>query len=349
MDKPPFTTSYQDRHGRTRWRFRYRGRQHELPGQPGEPAFEAAYAAAVEQRPARKATVARLPLVQPRSLRAAWLGLQRAAEWKRLGPTSVRDQTRIAERFLTRPIAAGAMPWGDAPVADLRRKHVKRLLDDLAGTPHAADHVLRLLRKLVGYALDEEWIDVDPTYRLRWRPPTDGHRAWTPDELAVFAQCWPPGTTPRLVFMLALFTGARRVDLVKLRWDDVRDGVVTFRQVKTGVPVALDVLAPLADELARTSRRGPTILVTQYGRPFSDKSLTGRFRDWCEMAGLAGTTLHGLRKTLGAAMADGGATAKGIQAALGHTTLQQADLYTKAADRQAAARAALKVVRFKGV
>jgi len=349
MERLPFTTSYRDRHGRTRWRFRYRGRQQELPGQPGEPEFQAAYEAAVANRPRRTATVASLHPIQPRTLRAAWVGLQRTAEWKRLGPTSVRDQTRVAERLLTRPIAAGSMPWGDAPMADLRRKHVKRLLDELSDTPHAADHALRMLRKLIGFALDEEWIEVDPTHRLRWRPPTEGHRAWRPDELARFVARWPTGTTPRLVFALALFTGARRIDLVRLRWSDMADDVIAFTQAKTAIEVVLDVLPPLKAELDAASRRGETILVTKFGRPFSDKSLTGRFRDWCEMAGLSGCTLHGLRKTLGEALAEGGATATQIQAALGHTTMQQADLYTKSADRRIAARAGLKVVKFRTV
>src|SRR5712675_2326136 len=40
---------------------------------------------------------------------------------------------------------------------------------------------------------------------------------------------------------------------------------------------------------------------------------------------------HGLRKTLGRRLADAGVSAHDIMAALGHTTLAQAELYTKEA------------------
>jgi integrase len=43
---------------------------------------------------------------------------------------------------------------------------------------------------------------------------------------------------------------------------------------------------------------------------------------------------HGLRKTLGRQMADAGCTAHEIMAALGHTTLAEAERYTREADRR---------------
>jgi integrase len=43
---------------------------------------------------------------------------------------------------------------------------------------------------------------------------------------------------------------------------------------------------------------------------------------------------HGLRKTLGRLLADAGASAHDIVAALGHTTLAEAERYTREADRR---------------
>jgi integrase len=45
---------------------------------------------------------------------------------------------------------------------------------------------------------------------------------------------------------------------------------------------------------------------------------------------------HGLRKTFGRILADGGATAHDIMAALGHTTLTEAERYTREANRRRA-------------
>ena len=72
-DKYPHAGSYQDRHSKRRWRFRRAGKTIQLPGSPGQPEFEAAYAAALEGRPVQRAEVHRLPTAAaPKSLRAAW-------------------------------------------------------------------------------------------------------------------------------------------------------------------------------------------------------------------------------------------------------------------------------------
>jgi integrase len=50
---------------------------------------------------------------------------------------------------------------------------------------------------------------------------------------------------------------------------------------------------------------------------------------------------HGLRKTLGGRMADAGCSAHEIMAALGHTTLAEAERYTREADRRRGGRQAV--------
>ena len=50
---------------------------------------------------------------------------------------------------------------------------------------------------------------------------------------------------------------------------------------------------------------------------------------------------HGLRKTFGRILADGGATAHDIMAALGHTTLTEAERYTRETNRRYGGRRAI--------
>ena len=62
---------------------------------------------------------------------------------------------------------------------------------------------------------------------------------------------------------------------------------------------------------------------------------SGFMRDAIRAAGLPlSCQPHGLRKTLGRSLADAGATAHDIMAALGHTTLTEAERYTREADRR---------------
>jgi integrase len=50
---------------------------------------------------------------------------------------------------------------------------------------------------------------------------------------------------------------------------------------------------------------------------------------------------HGLRKTLGRRLADAGCSAHEIMATLGHTTLAEAERYTREADRRRGGRQAV--------
>ena len=348
-DEFPFAKSYRDRHGRERWRFRRAGKTVALPHEPGHPLFEAAYAAALAGRKFERATVQRMPgAAAPRSLRAAWRRVvTQTQEWQALGESSKAQQAGVADRFLASKVAPDgddATTWGEVPITDLRRRHVKTILAQRASTPHAAADVLQALRKMVGVALDEEWIEVDPTYRVKWRPAYGGWKAWKTEARAAFEKRWPIGTTPRLAYALALYFGHRRSDVATVKWSDLDADAAggSFMQRKTGKELWIPVHRELAAVLEATPRRGETILLTQYGRPFSAKALGMRMQAWTEKAGLApGHTLHGLRKSLGKVLAEHGATTRELMAVLGHDDIEHAELYSREAEQRLLARAAM--------
>lgn len=350
-ERYPNAGPFKDRHGRTRWRFRRAGKTIPLPGEPGEAAFEAAYLAAVEGRPAPpkpKAAVTRLPVAAtPRSLRAAWKMVPKSLpEWSRLETETKQRQSRIAELFLGSKVSKEAdLLWGDVLVSDLRRRHLKGIIADMTDRPHAARHLLVVIRRMILVALDEEWIDTDPSYKLKHRPDYVGWKAWPDAARMQFETRWPIGTTPRLAYALALWLGNRRGDVVSLTPDAIEGDSIRLVQGKTGRPLVLDITPMLREVLDATDLSGPTILKTAIGEPFSAKSLTGRMADWTKAAGLPpGYTLHGLRKTLGKMLAEGGATTRQIMDTLGHTDIQHAELYSREAEQEHLARDGMRAV-----
>jgi integrase len=340
-EQHPGARPYKDRHGRVRWRYRRKGKTVALPGDPAaNDAFEQAYLAAATGQPQPK--VVRLPgAAHPRSLRACWrIVTTQTIEWQRLTPDSKATQIRLAENFLsTVAEEGGALAYGDLPIDQLKRRHIKRILARYAETPHAAADILTLIRKLTGVALDEEWIENDPTFRIKWRPPYKGWRAWTLEEMRAFLTHWPIGTTPRLVFMLALTTGSRRKDIAKMKPADLDGEGIEVIQSKTKRRVWIPLHDLLREAMAAMNRHGDTIVVTQYGRPFSHKALGMRMADWCKAAGIGpGTTLHGLRKTLGKLLAENEATTRQIMEILGHADMEHTELYTREAEQKKLAR-----------
>jgi hypothetical protein len=345
----PYARPWKDRHGRERWRFRKGARTVYLDGAPGDPGFLPSYEAALGGRTKPKATVTRLSTAAtPRSLRAAWITyVKTSPEWKQAEEcTRIRDG-RIADAFLRQRVVETAPDtWGEIPIADLKRRHLKAIIASMSDRPHAARRWLIVIRKMIGAALDEEWIEADPAHRLKYRPPpTHGWRAWTWPEMKAFEDRWPIGSTPRLCYALALWLGPRRKDVAALATASIDGDSMTFTTHKTGRVVSGHITPMLREVLNATDLSGPTILKTAYGLPFSEKSLTGRMADWTHAAGLPkGCTIHGLRKTLGALIADSGGSSRQAMAALGHDDLKQAELYSEASDRRMQARDAMMKV-----
>jgi len=319
-----------------------------LPGQPGEPAFEMAYQDALAGRQRQKAEVRRLPgAARPKSMAAAWRRAQQSPEWMLLDPATKRNNIRLAEAFLESRVHP-ELPelWRDMPIADLKRRHLKNVIAAYAATPHKAKHILTTIRKMIEAAIDDEWIDSDPSHKLHWRPAYKGWKAWPIEMLQRFEAHWPIGSKPRLVYALALWLGNRRSDVASVLWDQrttkpvlvagairMVDGF-DFEQVKGGKRIFVPISPMLAEILAVTPKRGETVLLTENGAPHSAKALTNWMALWTAAAGIPpGHTLHGLRKTLGKLLAEGGASTRQLMEVLGHDDIEHAELYSREAEQ----------------
>lgn len=346
QERRPYLSSFKDRHGRTRWRYRRSGQTIPIHGEPGEPDFEEAYQAALEGRAPRKAEVIKHPgATVPKSFRDAWKRVLRTPEWIKHDDSTKDKNTRLAEEFLRlKVVADDPALWGDMLIEDFKRRHAKDILARFSETPHKAKHLLVAIRKMLHVALDEEWIEIDPTYKLSYRPEYKGWRAWTEVERALFEARWPLGSAPRTAYAMALWLGNRRSDVVRLRWDwfDFQKGAATIETKKGKKGLILPITPMLREALVAVERKGETILVTHYGKPFSEKSITGRMRVWTKAADMpTGCTLHGLRKTLGKMLAESGASTRQLMEMLGHDDIEHAELYSREAEQQRMAREAM--------
>ncbi len=334
MEGYPYVSSFKDKYKVTRYRFRRGNKSFYLTGEPGDPQFEAEYLAAIAGQDKPKKTTGPVP----GSFADAWRLVRKSAEWKRLDPATKNKNERLSEMFLRMPIRPDeAEIWGDMPVKDLKRRHVRLILSEHSETPHKAKHLLTAIRRMIGEALDQDWIEYDPSQKIGWRPEYTGWRAWTMEERAKFEKRWENGTTPRAAYALALWLGNRRSDVATQRWEDVdfKSKRVTVRQIKGGKTLRLLMLPMLEEALKPLPRKTETVLCTVYGKPFSEKSLTGKMSDWTKAAGLGpGCTFHGLRKTLGKYLAEEGATSKQAAGILGHDDLDHVELYSREADQE---------------
>lgn len=174
----PFLSSYTDSRGKLRWRFRREGKTISLRGKPGEPEFEARYRAALHGNDPKLAVITPLPgAARPKSFGAAWRLVKTSPEWKAFSAATHSKNTHLTEMFLISRVAPDAeVLWRDVLVSDFKRRHAKIILSEHAATPHKAKHMLTAIRRLIVAAMDEEWIESDPTFKLKWVPSYKGWR-----------------------------------------------------------------------------------------------------------------------------------------------------------------------------
>ena len=354
----PGVSDMTTRHGKVRWRLRRSGKKDiMLPGEPHTETFDEAYQNAVL---GRIAPVVLMPgAASPKSLKAAYRLLKATDEWMALEAKSSTRYQQTIERILSMPAGGKAM-LGDGPMEDLKRAHIKTILSSFRDTPHMERIVLICLRKLIMVAIDEEWIEVDPTYKMTRSPQTDGHRAWTADVMAKYEGKWPIGSRQRTAYALALWLGNRASDVTRLRWADFTtkhimqgdtvvavDGFefVQFKGRKRGKKLFLPMTPMLELDLAPLSRETETVLVSSRGGSYTDNSLSTRMADWCRDAGIEpGYTMHGLRKALGVKMAEADASTRQLMEMLGHNNIAYAELYSREASQTRLAVQAMEKV-----
>jgi len=332
-----------DRHGRRRFYFVRDGYPRAtLPGQPGEPAFEAAYREALAAPPR---FAGKAPAPPRRAAEGSFSDLCRryyqSARFIALGPTTRRTYTNAIERLRE--------AHGHKPVALLDRRGVKKIVAGYADRPGAANQVLRILRMLLAFAVDEEDRTDNPAAGIKkLKMPGDGFVAWSEDRIAQFRARHKPGTKARLALDLLLHTAQRRGDIVRLGAHMIERERLCFRQRKTDVYLEIPVHPALAAAIRDLPADAPAFLLTEYGKPFAPAGFGNWFRDRCAEAGLPrGYNAHGLRKAALRRLAEAGCTVHEIMAISGHKTLAEVERYTKAASRALMAEDAIRKVAGK--
>jgi integrase len=251
------------------------------------------------------------------------------------------DETRRTRRNTLRRLCEA---HGDKRIDGMERKHVQALVDAKAATPSAARNFLAALRLLMKFAVSAGLRKDDPTVGVHHaRIKTAGYKTWTETNIATYQARHPIGTMPRLAFAMLLGTGQRRSDVVRMGRQHVVGEAITIRQSKTGKVLIIPIIDELRTAIDAMPTDHMTFLTTSRGKPFTPAGFTNYFRDRCREAGLpVGLSAHGLRKAMCRRLAEAGCSANEIASISGHQTLSEVERYTKAADQQRMAQAALE-------
>jgi integrase len=334
----PYTSLFVDIRGKERCRFRRNGLSIYLP-HPSAKGYRAAYDEAL----AKSAGLIPLePRSKPGSISDLLPRFYESVGFKKGGYEWRRTRKQVLEAFREE--------YGDDPVAAFRPKDISAILakklDKVEGKggTHAAKRLREQLDLLFRFAVRQEWIVSNPVENaeeIEHKP--QGFYAWTESDIAQYRDRWALGTKQRLALELMLWTGARRGDARLL--PPPKDGRIRGKAGKTGKQFDLPVAPPLAAAIEAMPAVGiSTLLVTEYGKPFSAAGFGNWFRDQCRKAGLSRCTAHGLRKALARRAADQGVQQQGLKALGQWSGDREVAVYVAGANQRRLAESALDAV-----
>jgi integrase len=237
-----------------------------------------------------------------------------SADFTSRAPATRKDYGRylrlIEDAFGTLPIEALSDP--------AIRGEFKAWRDTFAATPRKADMAWTVLARVMSFAKDRGRIPVNPCERGGRLYRADRAEAiWTEAHIAAFITEASPPLCDALV--LALWTGQRQGDLVRLPWSAYADGVLRLRQSKGGRRVAIPAGGPLRAMLDAKKKTATTILTNAAGHSWTQDGFRASWRKATARAGIVGLTFHDLRGSAVTRLAIAGATVPEIAAITGHS------------------------------
>ena len=351
---PPGCIEDRDRHGNVRIYYRAKNRSKvRLRGMPWTHQFMAEYEAA-------KGHVAptKNKGITPSTWR--WLCVRyftECADYLRIDDRTKRVRRGILEATFDEPIAPGSSKFfRDFPLSSMTADAIEVLRDRKLAVPEGANNRVKAIRAVFKWAVRKKGPDGKPlvSHNLARDVPylksnnPSGYHTWTLEEVRQFEKRHPVGAKARLALALLLFTGQRRSDITRLGRQHIRDGKITLTQFKGRNRKPKRLVLPMLPVLQQIIDASPcgdlTFLVNDLGRPFADAGFGNKFRVWCDQAGLHHCAAHGLRKAGATIAANNGATAHQLMAMFGWSTLKMAEEYTRKADQEKLARAAMHLL-----
>ena len=227
--------------------------------------------------------------------------------------------------------------WRTRRLSAITRTMVSTRHAELGAAGHrtGANRVVALIRTMFNLARDWGVYDGEnPASRIKFFKEVARDRFVTPDELP---RLWSslrnePNPYVRAAFLVGLLTGARRGEVLRMRWADLdlRQSIWTIPDTKAGRQHVIPLAGPALAEIRALPRidGNPYVFCGRWGK----SHLVNVSKPWRRIrqeAKLEDVRIHDLRRTLGSWLVADGASLPLIGKALNHSQPSTTQIYAK--------------------
>jgi len=236
-----------------------------------------------------------------------------------------------------RKIKAFLKPWGRRRLSSIKKSDVASLHATIGRNNglYMANRLLALVKAMFNQADGVGYTGRNPAAGIKKFPEEKRDRFLQADELQGFfaALAEEANTTARDFFFISLLTGARKGNVLAMRWRDIDFEHALWRipRTKSGLPVVVPLTGPA---LAVLETRRQVAGSAEWVFPARGKAghLSEPKSAWkriIQRAGLVDVRPHDLRRSLGSYMAMGGAGLPIVGKMLGHTQPNTTAIYSR--------------------
>ena len=260
---------------------------------------------------------------------------QGSLEWKALSPRTREERARHLRMV--------RQAWGELQVSGIEPKHVLALRDSRAEDSRQCQQSRALALIAARLERPARWRQDNPCRGIRMLKIGEGYAPWPWEAIEHFAKharpdLWHAGA-------LALFSGQRLSDVLKVKWSDIKDGLISVQQSKTRKPLWIPIHRRLAAILEQLHRRSAYLLTNTREQPWT---LDGFKASWSAelnreiMKPLRDNRLvfHGLRKSAVVTLLEAGATDAEVSAITGQSR-EMVEHYARQVNQKKLAAAAI--------
>ncbi|MCA9805134.1 MAG: tyrosine-type recombinase/integrase [Cyanobacteria bacterium HKST-UBA02] len=261
--------------------------------------------------------------------------------------------------------------WKERKASKIARKEVERLHGSLAREKgiHTANRTIQMLRAIYNKAITWHLFDLEnPAAGISLFPEKPRERFLSKEEATRLLRALEEESNKDLAdfVKLSFFTGIRKSNLMALRWDwiDWKTGKLTIPDTKNNTKQVLAlggweiaILQKRFDQLANSSRKAK-VPMSDFVFPGTGKDghLKDLKRSWTSFRlrnGMEDITIHDLRRSLAATMANANMNLSLVKSALNHKDIKTTlAVYARTQDeavRDAREQALTPILRDSGI
>jgi integrase len=278
---------------------------------------------------------------------------KKSTEWTQLSAKTREEWTRY--------LAYADDKWGKLQVRSVEPRHVLALRDSYAelpppdaeeadlklykNRPSAANNLLRGLSSMMTWSVPRGWVSFNPCLSVKKLKAGAPYEPWSWEAICLFekkarADLWHAAA-------IALYTGQRQGDVLKMRRSDIREGLIAVEQEKTHKKLWIPMHKALKRLVKSVSRPGEFILTNTWGEAWTTdgfKTAWQKEMDREELAELREQryVFHGLRKSAVVMLLEAGCTVPEVASITGQSWEMVEHYARQVSQKKLAAAAILK-------